>query len=48
MLYSLFVTGHEFNYYCTSDIALIDRSLRVYPELAEGLLSGSCNLLNKL
>ena len=43
MLYSLFVTGHEFNYYCTSDIALIARSLQVYPELVEGLVSGSCN-----
>lgn len=48
MHYSLFVTGHEFNYYCTSDIALIDRSLRVYPELAEGLLSGSFNSIKQI
>jgi len=36
-----YITGHEFNYYCTSDSALIDRPLQVYPELAEGLLSDS-------
>ena len=48
MHYSIFVTGHEFNYYCTCDIALIACSLRVYPELAEGLLSGSCNSIKQI
>ncbi len=43
-----YLTGHEFNYYCTSDSTLIDRPLQVYPELVEGLRLSSCNSIKQI